>query len=294
MNPPVALTIAGSDSGGGAGIQADLKTFAALGVFGTSALTAITAQNTVGVRAVHSVPADVVVAQVEAVLDDLPVAAVKTGMLGTVAVVEAIGGLAAAGRLPRLVVDPVMVASSGDRLLEPAAERCYLDRLLPHATVLTPNLREAEVLLGQPITTLAEQREAAAALAARGPSTVVIKGGHPVADTPTVAVDVVWHAGSLRELSHPRLDTPNNHGSGCTFAAATAALLAHGHPVDHAVEEAKAFTWRAVRGGAAWSLGRGHGPLDHFGWVQPGQTGAPTHRRGNDTTDAKAVGRLER
>jgi hydroxymethylpyrimidine/phosphomethylpyrimidine kinase len=267
VNPPVALTIAGSDSGGGAGIQADLKTFAALGVFGTSAVTALTAQNTVGVRGVHAVPAPFVVAQVEAVLDDLPVAAVKTGMLATAEIVQAVAALAGAGRLPRLVVDPVMVASSGDRLLEPAAERRYVEDLLPHASVVTPNLKEAEVMLGRPITTLADQRAAAADLATLGPSTVVVKGGHAVSDTPGEAVDVVWHRGEVRELRSPRIDTPNNHGSGCSFASAIAALLAKDQPLDYAVDAAKAFVWRAVSAGKAWSLGAGHGPLDHFGWV---------------------------
>jgi hydroxymethylpyrimidine/phosphomethylpyrimidine kinase len=262
------MTIAGSDSGGGAGIQADLKTFAALGVFGTSAVTALTAQNTVGVRGVHAVPATFVTAQVEAVLDDLPVAAVKTGMLATAETVRAVAKLAEAGRLPRLVVDPVMVASSGDRLLEPEAERLYVEELLPCASVVTPNLKEAEVLLGGPITTLADQREAAAQLAALGPSTVVVKGGHAVSDTPGEAVDVVWQDGAVHELRMPRVDTPNNHGSGCSFASAVAALLAQGRPADHAIAEAKAYVWRAVSGGARWSLGGGHGPLDHFGWVR--------------------------
>src|SRR5690349_879896 len=164
----IALTIAGSDSGGGAGIQADLKTFTAFGVFGTSAITALTAQNTEGVRGILPVPAEFVRAQIDAVLDDLPVAAVKTGMLGTCDVVRAVADLAATGRLPLLVVDPVMVASSGDRLLEPEAERLYRELLVPHAAVLTPNLREAEVLLGSPIRTLAEQRDAAGALGELG------------------------------------------------------------------------------------------------------------------------------
>jgi hydroxymethylpyrimidine/phosphomethylpyrimidine kinase len=264
VDPPVAMTIAGSDSGGGAGIQADLKTFAALGVFGTSAITALTAQNTIGVCAVQVVPAVFVMAQAEAVLDDLPVAAVKTGMLATAENVHAVAALAAAGRLPRLVVDPVMVASSGDRLLEPAAERLYVSELLPHATVLTPNLWEAEVFLGQPIRTLADQREAAVALAELGPSAVVVKGGHVVADTPGEAVDVLWHDGALSELRATRVDTANNHGCGCSVASAITAHLARGEPVDSAVELAKAFTWRAVTGGARWALGAGHGPLDHF------------------------------
>ncbi|MFB9235639.1 bifunctional hydroxymethylpyrimidine kinase/phosphomethylpyrimidine kinase [Plantactinospora siamensis] len=266
-NPPVALTIAGSDSGGGAGIQADLKTFAALGVFGASAVTALTAQNTAAVRGVHPTPAPFVLAQVEAVLDDLPVAAVKTGMLATAEIVRTVAGLAAAGRLPRLVVDPVMVSSSGHRLLEPDAERRYVEELLPHAQVLTPNLREAEVLLGRRIGTLAEQRAAAADLAALGPATVVVKGGHSVSDTPGEAVDVLWHRGAARELRSRRVEGGNNHGSGCSFASAIAALLARGRPVEAAVTEAKAYIWTAIRGAAGWSLGAGHGPLDHFGWA---------------------------
>jgi hydroxymethylpyrimidine/phosphomethylpyrimidine kinase len=264
MTPPVALTVAGSDSGGGAGIQADLKTFAALGVFGASAITALTAQNTRGVRGVLPVPPDFVVAQVDAVLDDLPVAAVKTGMLATAGIVQVVADLAAAGRLPRLVVDPVMVASSGDRLLEPEAERSYVAALLPHANVLTPNLREAEVLLGGPIRTLAEQRDAARALAELGPASVVVKGGHAVADEPDEAVDVLWDGGSLHELRGPRIDTRNDHGTGCTFAAAITAALAVGSDVGAAVRIGKDFVSRAVRGGAAWQLGGGHGPLDHF------------------------------
>jgi hydroxymethylpyrimidine/phosphomethylpyrimidine kinase len=142
-----------------------------------------------------------------------------------------------------------------------------VEALLPRASVLTPNLREAEVLLGVSITTLAEQREAAAALAARGPATVVVKGGHAVSDTPGEAVDVLWHGGSATELRMPRVETRNNHGSGCSFGSAIAALLARGRPVDRAVVEAKEFVWRAVGGGATWSLGAGHGPLDHFGWA---------------------------
>jgi len=251
VTPCVALTIAGSDSSGGAGIQANLKTFAALGVFGTSAITALTAQNTRGVQAVHAVPADLVVAQVEAVLDDLDVRAVKTGMLATTDVVRAVAELARAGRLPRLVVDPVMVASSGDRLLEQIAERAYVDDLVPHATVLTPNVREAEVLLGASVATLEEQREAARALGALGPRVVVVKGGHAVRGSGGEAVDMVWDGAALRELRAPRVDTVNNHGSGCTFASAVAAGLASGLDIWRALEQAKHFVamhqrWRQV------------------------------------------------
>jgi hydroxymethylpyrimidine/phosphomethylpyrimidine kinase len=264
MTPIVALTIAGSDSGGGAGIQADLKTFAALGLFGASAITALTAQNTRGVRGVHAVPADFVVAQIEAVRDDLTVAATKTGMLATAEIVRAVAELAAAGALPNLVVDPVMVSSSGDRLLEPAAERLYVDALLPHAVVLTPNLREAEVLLGYPIRTLAEQHEAAYAIGRLGAAAVVVKGGHAVADAADEAVDVVWDGTSTYELRAARVDTPNNHGTGCTFASATAAGLAHGASLREAVAAAKEYVSGAVLGGRDWRIGSGHGPLDHF------------------------------
>jgi len=266
VTPPVALTIAGSDSSGGAGIQADLKTFAALAVFGASAITALTAQNTRGVRGVHAVPAAFVVAQVEAVLDDLDVRAVKTGMLATAEIVAAVAGLAAAGRLPKLVVDPVMVSSTGDRLLEESAERAYIADLLPHVAVLTPNLREAEVLLSASIDTLADQRDAARALAALGPRVVVVKGGHAVQDSGPDAVDVVWDGEALRELRTPRVKTGNNHGTGCSFASAVAAGLAGGLQVWPALDRAKQFVWRGVTGGAAWRLGGGHGPLDHFGW----------------------------
>ena len=221
--PPVALTIAGSDSSAGAGIQADLKTFAAFEVYGTSAITALTAQNTRGVHGVHVVSVEFVIEQVEAVLDDLAVAAVKTGMLAVPTIVAAVAHLAAAGRLPNLVVDPVMVSSSGGRLLEPEAESLYVDVLLPHATIFTPNLREAEVLLGTPIRSLTEQHDAARALGAQGPAVVVVKGGHEVSDRTAEAIDVVWDGTSTYELSAPRIDTTNNHGTGCTFAAAATA-----------------------------------------------------------------------
>jgi hydroxymethylpyrimidine/phosphomethylpyrimidine kinase len=264
VTPPVALTIAGSDSSGGAGIQADLKTFAALGVFGTSALTALTAQNTTGVRDVHAVPVAHVVAQVEAVLDDLDVRAVKTGMLATAEVVHAVAALA--DRLPHLVVDPVMVASSGARLLEETAEQAYLAALLPRAAVLTPNLHEAQVLLGGSITTLEQQRQAARALGELGPRAVLVKGGHAVAGTGDAAVDVLWDGAQLLELRAPRVVGSNDHGTGCSLASAIAAGLAKGEDLVPAVAAAKAYVARALAGGAGWQLGHGHGPLDHFGW----------------------------
>ena len=264
MTPVVALTIAGSDSAGGAGIQADLKTFAACGVFGTSAVTALTAQNTTGVRGVHAVPADFVVAQVEAVLDDLDVRAVKTGMLATAEVVRAVAAIA--DRLPNLVVDPVMVASSGARLLEESAERAYVEDLLPRALVLTPNLYEAQVLLGRSLTTLAEQRDAARALGDLGPRHVLVKGGHAVQDIEGEAVDVLWDGSELHELRGPRVPGGNDHGTGCSLASAIAAGLAKGDDVMTAVQAAKAYVAQGLAGGSGWRLGAGHGPLDHFGW----------------------------
>lgn len=264
--PPVALTIAGSDSGGAAGIQADLKTFAAHGVYGCSAITALTVQNTVEVRDVHVPPPAFLHAQVEAVLDDLPVAVVKTGMLATTPVVEVVADLAAAGRLPSLVVDPVMVAASGARLLDADATTAYRDRLLPHATVATPNRREAEVLLDTRLATRADQRDAARRLAAAGPRFVVVKGGHPVDDAAGMAIDVVADRDTdeVVELATPRIDTTNTHGSGCSFASAVAAGLARGHDPLTAVRDAHTWVRTALAGGARWSLGAGHGPLDHF------------------------------
>jgi len=254
VNPPVALTIAGSDSGGGAGVQVDLKTFAAHGVFGTSAITVLTAQNTVGVRGVLPTPAEFVVAQIEAVLDDLPVAAVKTGFLGTAATIAAVAELAAAGRLPNLVVDPVLVSSTGARLLTPDAEDAYRTALLPHALLATPNLREAQLLSGRP-----SQRDAAMAIA--GPRYVVVKGGGAVGPD---AVDLLWDGMTIVELRAPRTQTANTHGSGCTFAAAVTAHLAKGEALPAAVQAAKVYVTRAVQRAAAWRLGAGHGPLNHF------------------------------
>lgn len=268
MTPPVAMTIAGSDSGGGAGLQADLKTFAALGVFGTSAVTAVTAQSTREVRVLYPLPSDVVTAQVETVLDDFPVAAVKTGTLANAAIVRAVADLADAGRLPNLVVDPVLVASSGARLLEPDAEAHYLARLFPRARVVTPNLAEAEVLLRTSIRTAKDQREAARALADHGAAIVVVKGGHRLVDDGGDAVDVVWDGTDIVELRTPRIDTANVHGTGCSFASAVAAGLARGVPADAALRRAKAFVRRAIADAAAWRLGGGHGPLDHFGFDQ--------------------------
>jgi hydroxymethylpyrimidine/phosphomethylpyrimidine kinase len=263
MNPPVALTIAGSDSGGGAGIQADLKAFAMHGVFGTSAVTALTAQNTVGVRAIEPVKPAFVAAQVEAVLDDLPVAAVKTGMLATPETVAAVADLAA--RLPALVVDPVLVSSSGDALFADGARRAYLDLLFPLATVVTPNSREAAALTGRPVSTVDDAVAAARELGATGAAWVVVKGGH--LDGDGQAVDVVWHDGDVELLRAPWVGTANNHGTGCTFAAATAARPVPLHREPAALAGAKSYVHRALLGAAGWRLGAGHGPLS---WV-PGE-----------------------
>ncbi len=265
MTPPVALTIAGSDSGGGAGIQADLKSFAALGVFGTSAITAVTAQNTTAVKRVDLLPVEAVEAQIDAVLADLPVAAVKTGMLATAAIVELVARRAAAGDLPHLVVDPVMVASSGDRLLDEDAESAYRELLFPHAEVITPNLLEASVLLGRTLRTADDALDAAFDLAEPLDAWVVVKGGHLSGS----AVDVVVHGDDHTVLRSDRVDTANVHGTGCSFASATAAGLASGLDPMAALRQAKALVDRGLRGGATWRLGSGHGPIDHFGWDAP-------------------------
>ena len=262
MTPPVALTIAGSDSGGGAGIQADLKAFAANGVFGASAVTALTAQNTVGVLGVLVTPPDFVDAQIAAVLADMSVAAVKTGMLATAAIIDVVARRAAAGDLPNLVVDPVMVASGGARLLDEGTEQAYLERLFPHAVLITPNLREASILVGRHLHDLDDMAKAAVELAATGARSVLIKGGHLTGD----AVDVFFDGGQVHELASRRVVTANVHGTGCTMAATIAAHLARGDTVAGAVRAAKDYITSAIAGGASWRLGAGHGPVDHFGW----------------------------
>jgi hydroxymethylpyrimidine/phosphomethylpyrimidine kinase len=260
------MTIAGSDSGGGAGIQADLKTFAALGVFGTSVVTAVTAQNTAAVLGVRVLEPDFVDLQIEAVLSDLPVAATKTGMLATAAVVETVARRAAAGELPRLVVDPVMVTSTGVALLDEDALAAYVDRLLPHALVCTPNMREAALLTAMAVTDVEEMEKAARRLAEYGPRVVVVKGGHLAGDR---APDVVVSDGKVTLLEAPRVASSNDHGTGCSLSAAAAARMAAGVEVVPALEEAKAYVAKAIRGAASWTLGAGHGPLDHFHWSGP-------------------------
>jgi hydroxymethylpyrimidine kinase/phosphomethylpyrimidine kinase len=263
--PPAALTVAGSDSGGGAGAQADLKTFAALRVHGTSALTAVTAQNTTGVRGVVALDPGFVRLQIETVLDDFDVRSVKTGMLANAAIVAEVATLAEQGRLPRLVVDPVLVSSTGHPLLEPEGVVTYLERLLPHALVATPNLREAAVLGGTTTEELAplDARVAVAEqLRDGGASWVVVKGGHLTES----ADDVVAGPEGITVLPATRVETGNDHGTGCSLSAAIAGRLARGDGVLEAVEAAKEFVRGALMGGAGWRLGAGHGPVDHFGW----------------------------
>jgi hydroxymethylpyrimidine/phosphomethylpyrimidine kinase len=253
-----AMTIAGSDSGGGAGIQADLKTFAALGVYGSSAITALTAQNTLGVAGIQEVPPEFVAAQIDAILDDIGADAAKTGMLSSSAIVEVVADRLAARGFTRLVVDPVMVAKSGDALLRPEAVEAVKRLLLPLAYVVTPNLPEAEVLVGRPIESDADVRQAARDIQAMGARHVVVKGGHRVGD----AVDVLFDGRDFREYRSERLDTPHTHGTGCTLSAAIAAGLAKGLPVDQAVGEAKAYLTEAIRHGEP--VGRGRSPVHHF------------------------------
>jgi hydroxymethylpyrimidine/phosphomethylpyrimidine kinase len=253
-----ALTIAGSDSGGGAGIQADLKTFAALGVYGSSALTAITAQNTREVVAIAEVPEEVVAAQIDAVLEDIGADAAKTGMLSSASIIATVADRLEAWGVPNLVVDPVMVAKSGDRLLQVDAIDTLRSTLLPLAFVVTPNLPEAEVLSGRTIQTEEDARSAAAAIADFGPRWVVVKGGHR-RDAP---IDIVFDGRDYVDLPGKRIDTPNTHGTGCTFSAAITARLAHGDSPLDAIAAAKEFVGEALR--ASYRIGDGHSPVNHF------------------------------
>jgi hydroxymethylpyrimidine/phosphomethylpyrimidine kinase len=258
----VALTIAGSDSSAGAGIQADLKTFAALGIYGTSAITAVTAQNTLGVSSVFVLPADLVTAQIEAVAGDIDVHATKTGMLGTAAIVEAVAAAIEELELPNVVVDPVMVAKSGDRLLDDDGIQMMRLELLPRARVVAPNIPEAEVLAGIRITSPDSAREAARRIKDLGPASVIVKGGHGEGDE---IVDLLFDGVQFREYRTARVMTRNTHGTGCTFASAVAAALALGSELPDAAARAQAYVAGGLRSGL--SIGRGHGPLDHF-WKQ--------------------------
>ena len=259
---PIALTIAGSDSGGGAGIQADFKAISANGVYGASVITAVTAQNTAAVTAVHEVPAAVVAAQIDAVLSDIDVNVIKLGMLFSVPIIAATAQRLAAFTGP-VVVDPVMIAKSGDALLQDAAVDALIAQILPHATLLTPNLPEAARLLNT--TEAATPEEVAAqgqALIKMGPKAVLMKGGHARGKTCTdLLVDAT---GVIASFTTPRIDTHNTHGTGCTYAASIAAQLAHGRDLKEAVARAHAYLQAAIKAADRLHIGKGHGPVHHF------------------------------
>jgi hydroxymethylpyrimidine/phosphomethylpyrimidine kinase len=262
MRRPIALTIAGSDSSGGAGIQADLKTFTVLGVYGASVVTALTAQNTRGVQAVHGVPPEFIAQQFDSVLADLRVDAAKTGMLADRVTVETVAAALIRCKLPALVVDPVMVATSGDVLLAPDAIDAVRRRLIPLADLLTPNLPEAARLLDEPIaqseSAMEDQGRRLMALGARA---VLIKGGH---GGTAEAVDMLVTAQGVERLANARIETKNTHGTGCTLSAAIAAFLASGAPLPDAVRAAKTFVWEAIQAGRNLEIGQGSGPVDHL------------------------------
>ena len=255
---PKALTIAGSDSGGGAGIQADLKTFSAFRVFGMSVITAVTAQNSLGVQGVENLPPAFVALQLCSVLEDFGADAAKCGMLSTAPIIDAVSATLLERPVEKLVVDPVMVAKSGDALLQPDARKALIDRILPLALVVTPNLPEAEVLAGIRVAELEDMEEAARRIHALGPRYVLVKGGHLKGD----AVDLLWNGRSFTEFTAPRVDSPNTHGTGCTFSAAIAAGLARGQALGDSIRSAKAYVTRAIREG--FTAGHGVGQLRHF------------------------------
>jgi hydroxymethylpyrimidine/phosphomethylpyrimidine kinase len=252
------LTIAGSDSGAGAGIQADLKTFAALGVYGTSVITAITAQNTVGVTQVLALNPKLVAVQIDAVIDDIGAHALKTGMLASASIIEIVARKIREHRLNKLVVDPVMVATSGDLLIKRNAVAALRSRLIPLAAVVTPNIPEAEQLTGMELRTSADITESARRIVRMGAKSVVIKGGHRKGP----AVDLFYDGKTFSALVAPRIRTKNTHGTGCTFSAAIAAYLAKGESVERAVTLAKQYITAAIR--KSFTIGAGHSPVHHF------------------------------
>ena len=255
------LTIAGSDSGGGAGIQADLKTFAALGCYGMTAITALTAQNTVGVQGIHAVPPAFLQSQLQSVIEDIGVDAVKIGMLHEPGVVEVVAWAIQHYQLQRVVLDPVMVATSGDRLIADATVRVLVDQLFPLATVITPNLDEASLLLGRPIAAVSDLSGAAQALLSQGARAVLLKGGHLPGDQ---VVDVLARPGHVdMVLASSRMASRNTHGTGCTLSSAIAAHLALGEPLERAVRAAREYILGAIQAGAGVQVGHGHGPLNH-------------------------------
>ena len=262
MTLPVALTIAGSDSSGGAGIQADLKTFAAFGVYGASVITALTAQNTQGVRGIHAVPADFVTAQCEAVFDDLDVKTVKIGMVAELSIIEAIAATLARRKPQHVVLDPVMVASSGDRLLSAEAVASLRNHLIPKATLVTPNLPEAAALLDESIASDdVAIKEQGTRLLAMGARAVLIKGGHGQG---TESIDYLFGGDGVIALPAPRIATGNTHGTGCSLSSAIAAGLAKGETLETAVRHAKTWITAAIAAADRLGVGRGHGPIHHF------------------------------
>jgi len=262
MTTPIALTIAGSDSSGGAGIQADLKTFAAFGVYGASVITALTAQNTQAVAGIHQVPVDFVTAQIDAVFGDLDVKAVKIGMVSERAVIEAIGAGLARWSPKHVVLDPVMVATSGDRLLVPDAIEALRTKLIPHAVLITPNLPEAAALLDEQIASSENQIESQGKrLLAMGASAVLIKGGHGQG---VESIDYLIRKDSVVALPAPRIATKNTHGTGCSLSSAIAAGLAKGDGLESAVRNAKTWVTAAIAAADRLSVGHGHGPIHHF------------------------------
>lgn len=262
MSTAIALTIAGSDSSGGAGIQADLKTFSALGVFGASVITAVTAQNTKGVTAIHDVPADIIAAQLDAVFSDLAIGAVKIGMLSSAAVIEAVVAGLARWRPHAIVLDPVMIASSGDRLLAPQAVDVLRRALIPQALVITPNLPEAAALLDAPLaTTEDDMRVQAERLLALGPKAVLIKGGHGQGPE---SVDLLVEPAHMVRFAAARVVTGNTHGTGCSLSSAIAAGLAKGEDLRDAVRAAKDYITAAITAADTLTVGSGHGPVHHF------------------------------
>ena len=257
------LTIAGSDSGGGAGIQADLKTFAAIGCYGMSVITALTAQNTKGVTAIHPLPPSFAIEQMTAVFTDIGADAVKIGMLYSAELIEAVSEMLNKYRARNIVLDPVMVAQSGDKLLQDDAIQAIKDHLMPVADVVTPNLPEAEVLLGQKIASFEDMQRAARSLAQFGSRSVLIKGGH-LEESQSTDLLYLTEEDRFVILEAERVDSRNNHGTGCTLSSAIAAYISRGSQIENAVRKAKTYIQNAIRAGAAYKIGHGHGPVHHF------------------------------
>ncbi|HKL38948.1 MAG TPA: bifunctional hydroxymethylpyrimidine kinase/phosphomethylpyrimidine kinase [Bacteroidales bacterium] len=258
-----ALTIAGSDSGGGAGIQADLKSFSANGVYGMSVLTAITAQNTLGVQGIHPIPDGMIGQQIRSIFDDMGADVVKTGMLHSSGVIKTISETLRDYPRPPLVVDPVMVATSGDKLLQDDAVQTMIEVMLPMATLITPNRPEAELILERKLNTFDQARQAAKDLAQTGAGAILLKGGH---SNEKEVLDLLYipQKDELVEMTFQRVETPNTHGTGCTLASAIAAWLARGFPIKEATRKGLDYTHQAIKNGASYKLGKGHGPVHHF------------------------------